>query len=263
MKFLRSGLTVLLALVFTLVFTSLAPAQLDPKTEQMMEEVRQKSEGIDSYRVDMATETQMMGQTMTVNGEMAFKKPNKMHVTTITDVMGGMKTETYSTGDILWTYMPAMKMVQKLDLTKLRAVAPEQSGTAETSDITKPFEGFAKDSIKYIETKSADGMDVHVFEALPDKLGQSPQGKNMPQVLPNKIVLWINADNGLPQKVWMLNEDGSTMMEQTYSNFRLNVPIADSEFEFTPPEGAQVMDMTEATMNMMNQMKEGQPSGAR
>lgn len=177
-------------------------------------------------------------------------------------MMGGMTTETYSTGDILWTYMPSMKMVQKIDLSELKAMAPKQSGMTETSDITKPFEGFAEDSIKYIETKNVDDMEVHVFEALPDKLGQSPQGQSVPQVLPKKMVLWLNADNGLPQKVWMLNEDGSTMMEQTYSNFRINVPIDDSEFDFTPPEGAQVMDMTEATINMMNRMKEGQPAPA-
>ncbi len=258
MKILRVGLTI----VFALVFTSLAFAELDSKTEQMMEEVQQKSKGIDSYRVDMKTETQMMGQTMTVNGEMAFKKPNKMHVTSVANMMGGMRTETYSTGDVLWTYMPTMKMVQKIDLSKMKAMAPKQRDVAETSDITKPFEGFAKDSIKYIKTEDLDGTETYVFEALPDKLSQSPQGQSTPQMLPKKIVMWISAETGLPQKVQMLNADGSTMMEQTYSNFRLNVPIKDSEFEFTPPEGAQVTDMTEATINMMNRMKEGQPAQA-
>lgn len=76
MKILRAGLTIVFALVFTFVFTSLAPAELDSKTVQMMEEVKQKSKDIDSYRVDMKTETQMMGQTMAVDGKMAFKKPN-------------------------------------------------------------------------------------------------------------------------------------------------------------------------------------------
>ncbi len=37
------------------------------------------------------------------------------------------------------------------------------------------------------------------------------------------------------------------------------MPIDDSEFEFTPPEGVQVMDMTEGTMNMMRRMQGGQP----
>ena len=44
-------------------------------------------------------------------------------------------------------------------------------------------------------------------------------------------------------------------MTQSYSNIQTNVEMDDSLFEFTPPEGAQIMDMTEPTINMMKQMK--------
>jgi outer membrane lipoprotein-sorting protein len=259
MKTFRASLTV----VAILALSALAFGQPDAKTTQMMEELARKAANINSYRVDTKMETQMMGQKMTMDGAMAVKKPNKMHVTTTSSMMQGMKTETYTSGDTVWTYMPAMKMAHKIDMAKVKAQFPEGSEMAKESDITKPFEGFPKDSIKYIEKKTVDGTEVHVFEALTENMPQMPQGQGDPQMIPHKMVFWLNAGNGLPQKVLFLNKDGSTMMTQTYSNFRINVPIPDSEFEFSPPEGVQVMDMTEGTLNMMKQMQQAQPKAEK
>jgi len=38
-----------------------------------------------------------------------------------------------------------------------------------------------------------------------------------------------------------------------YTNIEVNTKIADSLFEFTPPEGVQVTDMTERTIKMIKQ----------
>ena len=255
MKIIKAGL----AVAFVLIFSVSALAQADSKTEKIIDELLLKSEEITTYKVDTKMETQMMGQAMITEGEMAFKKPNKMHLKTTSNMMGGVKQEIFTTGDIIYTYMPLMKMATKMDLSKIKEQNPQHVGTAENADITKPFKGFPKDKIKYIEKKTIDGIEVHVFEVVPDLPGQTPQAQPMPNMFPGKIVFSINVENGLPVTVTMLAEDGSTITEQSYSNFRINVPIDDSEFEFTPPEGVQVMDMTEGTMNMMRQMQGSQP----
>lgn len=252
MKTARIGLA--LALVLSLATSALAQ---DSETRQRMQEVLNKASEVESYRVNLKMETEMMGQSMVTQGEMAFKKPNKMHMKTISNMMGGMVHETYTTGDIIWTHMPAMKMVTKVDISGIKGEGGVP-GAAETADITRPFEGFPEESIKFLEKKTQDQTEYYVFEAKPSKTGMVPPGQPTPQMLPHKIVFWINSDTGLPHKVTMLGEDGSRMIEQTYYNFRLNVPIDDSEFEFTPPEDAQVMDMTEATVNMMKQMRSQQ-----
>jgi outer membrane lipoprotein-sorting protein len=255
MKITKAGLAVALILIFSVS----ALAQSDSKTEKIIDELLRKSGEITTYRVDTKMETQMMGQTMITEGEMAFKKPNKMHLETTSNMMGGVKQEIFTTGDIVWTYMPLMKMATKIDLSKIKEQNPQYVDMAENADITKPFKGFPKDKIKYIEKKTIDGIEVHVFEVVPDLPGQTPQAQPMPHMFPGKIVFSINVENGLPVTVTMLAKDGSTITEQSYSNFRINVPIDDSEFEFTPPEGVQVMDMTEGTMNMMRRMQGSQP----
>ncbi len=245
------------ALVF--ICSSIALAQPDETTRKMLEEVASKTAAITSYRVDLRMEMRMMGQPTITNSEMAFKMPGKMHMKNTSDMMGGMTQEIFKSGDIVWTYMPVMKMVTKMDMTRIKSEIPQQSAAASQGDITKPFQDFPKDGIKYIEKKKVDGGQVYVFEAKPDLSGKMPPGQPTPQMLPNKIIFWIDTDTGLPAKVTMLAEDGSTMMDQIYSNFRINVEIDDSEFEFTPPEGVQVMDMTEGTINMMKQMQGSQP----
>ncbi len=243
-----------LALSLLLFFSLPSAAQDNSKTSQMIQELTRKSDNIKSYKVDTALETSAMGQKITSKGTMLFKKPDMMRMTTTTDMMGGMKQEIYKSDDILWTYMPTMKMATKVDLAKIKSAFPgqEEVGQKDLSDMLK---NYPKDAIKYVEKKTVDGKEVYVFELAPDKFQEMPQ-EGMPMA-PEKIEMLVNADSGLPHGVVMYGKDGSVMMRQTYSNYQLNVPIPDSEFKFTPPKDAQVMDMTEGTINMMNQMKKG------
>ncbi len=252
------NLRILVAIALTLVFPASGLAGADSETQKVLREIESKTESISSYRVDMNMKTNMMGQTMNTKGEMAFKKPNKMHMTTTTDMMGGMTQEVFSSGDTVWTYMPMMKMATKMDMSKIKAAGPKQAGAMDNADITKPFSQFPEANIKYIEEKKTDMGPVYVLEAKPDMGNMMSPNASGPHMLPDKMIFWINADTGLPQKIIMKGKDGATMMEQTYSNFRINVDIADSEFKFKPPEGVQVMDMTEGAVNMMQQMQGSQ-----
>lgn len=252
--------TTVLTIVLLLAFASLAVAQPDPMTEKMITEVRQKLEGISSYKVDMKMEMPMMGQTTVSNGQMSFKKPNKMHMSTTSNMMGGMKQDIYVNEDIMWTYMPLMNMATKLDLSKIKGQEPKLgSGINESADITDPFKGLPKDSIKFLEKKTVDNKEVLAFEARMPMQGAMPTGQSPQQPLPEKIGILISADSGLPYQIFAYQENGTLMMKQTYSNFTTNIPIDDSEFVFTPPEGVQVMDMTQGAMNMMKQMEGSQP----
>ena len=149
-----------------------------------------------------------------------------------------------------------MKMATKMDMSKIKG---EWAQPPNTDSILKPFAGLATDKIKYIEKKNVDGKDVLVFEVSGLMPGQASMGQSVPQMLPDKTVFWISADTGLPYKTLMHGKDGSLMMEQTFSNFKTDIQVDDSEFVFTPPEGVQVMDMTEGAINMMKQMQGSQP----
>jgi outer membrane lipoprotein-sorting protein len=155
--------------------------------------------------------------------------------------------------------MPSMNMATKMDMKKIKAAGKNQPGMGGSGDITKPFEGLSEDKIKYIEEKDSSEGSVYVFEAQPDFGSQMQPGGPPSQMLPEKIIVWLSTDTGLPVKTIMIGKNGATMMEQNYSDFQINPDIDESAFEFTPPEGVQVMDMTEGAMNMMHQMQGSHP----
>lgn len=254
MKLLRIGL----AVGCMLFLAASAFAQTDAKTKQMIDDIKEKVDKISSYTVDMRMETELLGQVMTTDGQMAFKKPNKVYMKTANSMMKGMTQEVFTTGDIVWTYMPEMKMASKVDMSKIRSQG-QMGGITETGDITKVFDKYSEDKVKYLESKSVDGTEAHIFEVSTVMPGQMPAGQGTPQMLPHKMHLWIAADTGLPLKILMFAEGGALAMEQTYSNFKIDVPIDDSKFAFTPPSGVQVMDLTTSTMNMMKQMQQETP----
>ena len=252
-------LKVVVTICAVLLFASTALAQPDKITQQKLSEIESKVEDIKSYKVTMKMDMKMMGQSMLTEGKMAFKKPDKFYMKSETNMMGGATQEIFSSGDILWTYMPKMGMATKMDMKKLKAAGKDQAGMGGQGDLTNPFKGLSKDAIKYIETKETDEGKVYVFETKPDFGGQMPPGAANHQMLPSKIIISISTETGLPTKTIMIGKNGATMMEQTYSDFQINPNIEDSVFEFTPPTGVQVMDMTKGGMNMMQQMQGSQP----
>ena len=232
-----------------------ATMQREPVTlEQRLAEIASKTEDIESYRVIMTMEMEAMGQTMTTEQEIAFKKPDKMRMTMKMNMMGGMTQEIYSSGDTTWTYMPMMGMVMKMDMKKFKGAGRDHPGMAGSGDIVNLFKHIPEDRIEYIEDKVTSEGLVSVFELKMDfgkRMPRKAAEKSMLAKLPKEQVVWINADTGLPVKTITVGKDGNTMMEQTYSDFEINPEIDDAIFEFTPPEGIQVMDMTKGMTNMM------------
>jgi len=248
-----------IAVGIVILFASAAFAQPDDNTQKKLAEIEKKVENLESYKVTMKMEMAMMGQTMLTTGNIAFKKPDKFYMMSKTNMMGGATQEIFSTGDIMWSYTPTMNMATKMDMKKVKAMGQNQAGMAGQADISHPFKGMSKDAIKYIETKDTEEGRVHVFEAKPDFGGQTPPGGPGHEMLPEKIIVWISAETGLPTKNIMIGKNGATMMEQTFTDFQINPAIDDSVFEFTPPQGVQVMDMTQGAMNMMQQMQGSHP----
>ena len=245
-------ISVILSLI---LFMNIGLVRSDPKTDELIAELEAKAKTINSYRADSKMEMEMMGQKMIYTGTLAFKKPNKSRMGMDTK-MGAINTKQImiSNGKTVWTYQPHMKIAHKMDLERIITETGDDN-RQKNGDPSDPFQNLDRDSIVYLRTEKIDRKDVHIFRGYPRKATGT---ENMP-FMPGKIEIGLDADSGMLSKMVMFNKEGKEMMSQTYSNIRLNVVISDSEFEFTPPEGVQVMDITEGTINMMKQMqKSGQ-----
>jgi len=249
---IKNRLWIVVVIFIVVLFISTGFAIADQKTEELMSKIQAKAKTINSYRADLTMNMEMMGQKIVYTGNLSFKKPHKSKME-INGKIGpmDMKQIIISDGKMAWTYQPNMNMVQKIDLEKIIAETGDNS-KQKNGDPSNPFQSLKRDSIIYIRTEKIDDKDVYLFQGVPEI--QDTQDISL---IPEKVEIGIYADNGMLSKMVMFNKEGKEMMSQVYSNIRLNLEIPDSEFEFTPPEGVQVMDMTEGTIETMKQMQKG------
>jgi outer membrane lipoprotein-sorting protein len=245
---------------FVLLVSASAFAQADSTTEKLLAEISSTFENIKSYRVDIKTETSMMGRPVITEGTMAFKAPDKIHIRTTSDTMGGTQ-EVFASGAIAYTYMPTTKTATRMDMGRLKAAGWIPSGISDYTNNAQPLAGFPQDDLVYIETKELDDRTVHVFEARPyydaktELAGQVAQDTPTPDIFGDTIIFLVDAETGLLAKMTVLAENGAAMMEHTYSNIRINIPIDDAEFAFRPPSDVEITDLTDGTLSMMTHMQ--------
>lgn len=228
-------------------------------TEQRLAEIAGLVEDIESYRTTMTMEMEIMGQPMTTEQKITFKKPNKTRMISTGGMMGGMNQEMYSNGNVMWSYMPTTGMATKMDMTRFKGANQDYPVMAGGWNPISMFEKIPKDTVEYIDDEITDEGLAYVFKTTMDMdlEKEMPQGASefpMPAMLPKEMVFWISASTGLPVKIIMIGKNDNTMTETTYSEYEINPEIDDSVFEFTPPEGVQVMDMTQGAEIMMKQM---------
>jgi outer membrane lipoprotein-sorting protein len=126
------------------------------------------------------------------------------------------------------------------------------SGDPHAVDMPDPMtalKGLPQEEVVSCKKTFVDGNEVYevrVTQGQPEpanKASQNPYAKSS-----GRTDCLIDADSGMPYKIIMYGPDGTPFMEQTYTNYEINVPIPDEEFVFRAPEGVRVMDVTEDIM---------------
>lgn len=218
----------------------------DNKADEVIKDIESKVSSITSYRADIVMKMEMMGQTMTHGGKMSYKKPDMIRLEIKMDKPMPMTTITVSDGTTSYQYMPEMKMVHKMNL---KEIGDTSSTSGQNScDLSKPFNGMIKDTIKYAGEEELDEKKVSVLEGNPI----TQPGMEIPF---QKFKVWIGAEDGVLRKMAGFSSDGKEVMSQELKNVELNPAFAEDTFHFTPPEGVQVLDMTESIKSMLESMK--------
>jgi len=215
--------------------------------EALIKELEDKRGKVEAYRAQLTVNMEMMGQTITTEGTQWFKRPKRTR-SDMPLATGGMRQIMISDGKITWTYQPQSNMAMKVDTERVgRELGKEDTGTDGASD---PFKGIKRESLRHIGKKTVEGEEVHIFEAESERILPMFQGVTL-----GRAEVWVGAADGLVRKGVFYGEEGKELISHTYSAVAVNVPIPDSLFVFTPPEGVQVVDMTEGAINTARQWK--------
>jgi len=218
-----------------------------------LEKIEQAAEKITSFEADMKMSTMMMNQPMDMSGHIVVLKPDKVRMTVTMPPQGEM--EMVSDGTTTWTYMPMMNLVQKMDNAAIKDMPGMRSPGQPINDPSKVLEQMNPDSLRYLGEEPVDGQPCFVFEGEVSeqvrKMGQ--------QFIPKTMKVWLAGADGLSRKIESHAADGATMMTMIFSNVKTNIDLLEDHFTFTPPPGAQVMDMSQAIQSMMKQMQQEAP----
>ena len=196
----------------------------------------------------------MMGSAMNMDGEMWMDSGKFRMETTMPP---NQKQIIVSDGKTTYTYMPMMNMVQKMDMERIKAASSGQFKDAfnDPAASANPLNGMDPKSLKYFGTETLEGEPVYVLEG---KMGgQMEKIKKMVPMMPESAKYWVSTTDGLPRKMVFHNDAGQEMMSQQFKSVVVNPKLDPGLFQFTVPKGAQVMDMTDATINMMSTMNAG------
>lgn len=255
--------------LLTLILSIPTVVAADPSNfEEAKAEIEALQADIESYKADVEYNMNMgaiqMNFAGTVVGKNALSR-SEMDM----DMMGqSMKMVSIMDADgIVWTEMNMMGHVQvmKMDMSKLGEMAGDmgmpgipvfgtQTGSPDPRKLVEQFE--AMYDLEYAGTDTADGHEVYVIggglsqnvrEQL-ESLNGDGEEENFPMMdftnMMDSVRLTFSTEDGFPRQLRILGSDGTVFMEQTYRDVSLNEPVEDTMFAYSPPEGADVMDLT-------------------
>ena len=256
----RSTATPLLLLAFA-VLTTATPLPLahgaGPTTyEEALKSLEEATASVKSWSADIETKTTIGGVEIKSKGE-TMGSGDRIMSDLAMEVMGQlMQVKSVLGADgIHWTETKMTGQIQvfKLDMNAFGESkgnlpsTPGGPGTGQGSaqDPSKMFENLGQMyDMTFTGNEVMDGTDTSLFAGtIKDEFKADPSG-NMASIgmAPNKIRVAIGTEDGFVRKFEQINTDGVSFMTMTFTGIKINPAVDDRVFQYTVPEGANVID---------------------
>ena len=268
------------ALVLAIVALTLGGCSTEPSTlEEVMADVSAKAAKIETYATDFVSVAKMVGSEMTYTCDMMCKG-NFMASTMNMNMMGQsiVTKMILDASNTMWMDMDmmGMKQVMKMDMAQVEKFQEDALGEllpgglgglggmgsmqndprfmleqmANTFDLTYEGKERFNDSDVYVLHGTLRPDIKAQLEGTADGDNPFAIGMSMAGSMMGSMRLKIGTKDGFVRLNEMLDESGAPWMTMTYENVRINGQIDGSDFEYTPPSDAVVMDLSD----MMEQM---------
>ena len=196
----------------------LAPADQEP--EAILRQTSRAYEAMDAVKADFTQELRntLLGRTTRSSGTLYQREPDKF-LMDFSDPEGDV---IVSDGRYFWMYYPSVDAEQVL-----RAPRRGQGLDLQAQFIGDPVERF---EYAYHGTDDVRGRTAHVMTLEPrEELGYE------------RLKVWIDAEDYLVRR-FEITEASGNVRNMELRNVTVNPVLPDSLFEFTPPEGALVVE---------------------
>ena len=247
----------LLALVGLIATAPFRVAQAAPPTtyEEILRSIAEATASVKTWSADVEMRRKMGGVEIHSNGEM-FGSGDRVVSDLAMEIMGQLIEVKSVLGDdgIHWTETRSMGNIQiiKLDMNALgnsedgSSLTSGGSGQGSARDPSKMFEELGEMyDMTLAGNEVMDGTDTYIVEGtIKEEFKKNLDASGGAGMSSNKIRVALGTEDGFIRKFEQINTDGVQFMSMIYSDVKINPPINDSVFQYTPPEGANVIDGT-------------------
>ncbi len=181
-------------------------------SKNTLESIKNKLLTTKSYSCEVLVEVTNNKSTAEYRMKHLYKAPDKYRIEVV-EPDGTIGQTTVFSGDIAYVYHPDIKTYLKLEGFQ---------GTVEHDAFVGAFICYFKQLEKAkVDKKKVLDKEYYILEL-------EPAGDNRYMRLQR---LWVDASNGTPAKMEILDKDNNTTVLVTYSNFDANTGISDNLFE--------------------------------
>ncbi|MCM8779081.1 MAG: outer membrane lipoprotein carrier protein LolA [Candidatus Omnitrophica bacterium] len=228
---------IFLILVSVCLFNAISYGE---EVQEVLRMVQEKVKAVNSYKADFILKIDSPTGEMLMKGNILFKREDKLKMEINMPNLPNATQLTVSDGKTMWQYLPFLKVASRVDLADLKKEFGDAYFAYAKEDISRPLKEAKEGSIKYLGKEKFGDKECFVLEAEPKR--------DYPRDVPfSRFKVWIDADSGLERKVVFYNDEGKELLIRSYENVFINTPLEDREFEFSPPEGTEIIEMTEET----------------
>lgn len=235
-------------MVFQLLST---PVIFGEEVEDILKIIQEKANQIDSYKGNFVLKMDTPQGEILMKGNALFKRQDKIKIEVNIPNVANARQLTISNGELMWQYLPFLKTASRIDLASLRKEFGDAYFAYSKEDISRPLKDVEESSIKYLGKEKIGDDECFVLEAEPKE--------GIPQEIPySRVRSWIDTVLGIERKAVFYNSEGKEVFSRSYENISVNISIPDTEFEFFPPEGTEVIDVTEEAKRYIEKDKKSE-----
>ena len=240
-----------------IVFVAMAGGPLWAESaEEIVKDALKTIEKTKSLACDMEVSMSLMGQEATGTGSMkAMSGGRTSSDITLTMTVEGkestIRMRVVSNGKVAYSVVDGMglKMAWKVDLGKLGVQEGGAGQVGGMMAMLDPDSGAKLKLLRSDKMTDTDGEEVWVIEgkAVGDAVGPGV-GASLGTMLKAQMArsrVYIGKKTKMLRRIEFLAKKGDELTGYfEYSNIKLNEGVTEADFDFKPPEGVPVIDMT-------------------
>ena len=229
--------------------------------EALMKLMGEKLKACQNWSGEFKQSMDMLGAKMAFSGRMTVKPPQQLRMEMLMPMMGQEVRMLMVLGEDLWMWqkmdMGGQQQFIKMNMAVALSNALAESGTKldplQAMDPSRQWE-MSKEFLDYklLPAAEAGGEPAWVIEGTWKPAAHSNKLFAAQAAMFGKSRVYVGKKDGLTRKLEQFDKAGENIvMTMEFLNLKLNQELPADTFKLVVPEGAQVMDMTEAASRGM------------